>query len=1260
MLDVIADDIARLDDAALRELVARLCEAELESRGLSAAAVTWGGSQTAPDGGVDVRVALPAGTTIEGFVPRSVTGFQVKKSNMARADIIGEMRPNGAIRPVIRELADEAGGYVIVSGGDPADSALRNRKGALREALEDVASADRLHTDFYGRGTIATWARRHPAVAVWVRGKIGRAHRGWRPYGAWAGAAEGLDAEYLVDDALRLHLDHGCEGRAVGEAIDALRDKLRDPRASVRLVGLSGVGKTRLVQALFDVRIGERPLPSSLAIYTDVADEPDPPPIALATDLIASGRRAILIVDNCGADLHRRLTEVCSAADSTLGVLTVEYDVREDQPEGTQVVRLDTSSPQLVERLLASRFPEVSQVDAGRIAEVSGGNARIAIALAETVGRTDAIAGLSDDALFQRLFRQRNQPDGALLHAAQACALVYSFDGESMTGDEAELPRLASLAELSPRDLYRHVGELQRRNLVQRRGVWRAVLPHAIANRLAARALDDTPAATVERTLVFEATPRLARSFTRRLSFLHDHPRAVAMVERWLAPGGRLGDVASLDKLGQGMFANVAPVSPEAALAALERAGSPDPVVAAGIWSRHRSLLRSLAWDPALFDRSVDLLVRAAVQGNDAWADKEAADAFVALFPLSLSGTHASIEQRLRIIERLLRSARLKERSLGRQALEQVLEATHFSSVQAFEFGGRSRDYGYRPAKLDEVLHWYRSAISTIERLAAGEAGLRDELRALVAGKLRGLWPMVELQDDLERLWRNLAAGVFWRDGWVACMETMRFDRDRMAPDSLARLAALEAGMRPSGIRDRVRAVVLGDRSGRLDIFDLDPDDSVAAQFQRREDEARALGTAIAGDDDALDELMGELLRGGSMVWAFGRGLAAGAQDPRSIWTGLVSGLASIDEVQRDARLLTGFVAGLRERDLPLAQDLLDAALDEPLLAAFVPDLHAADFIDACGFGRIMRAMDRGLAPVARWSRLAYGRATDKLSGDDIRTLVLRLAGQPDGFGPAREILVMRLHSDRTAGRVYDPALLDAGRELLRRLTFSKDDDVDDFRLAELARVCLVGPDAGRVAAEVARRLLSAVASYEAYAFKYAYLPKALLAVDPVNVLEALFEDHPRHQWALNEIFENDVNDRSSPLDDVPDTALVAWCDRDPQTRYPLAAEIAPFAKPSDEGGALAWTPVAKALLARAPDPGKVLRAFVERFAPTSWSGSRAALMEANGRLLDNLDGNLSPESSAWVADARAKLAQAVAEERRRESESARRDERFE
>jgi hypothetical protein len=177
--------------------------------------------------------------------------------------------------------------------------------------------------------------------------------------------------------------------------------------------------------------------------------------------------------------LHHRLSEVARAENSCLSVITVEFDVRDDQPEGTDVFSLEPSSVTLMEKLLSRRFPDVSQVDRRTVAEFSGGNARMAIALAETIDKGETIAGLTNTELFRRLFEQRHAANDSLLRIAQACSLVYSFEGETLEGDAAELPTLSGLAGTTTDEVFRGVAELRRRNLVQQRGVWRAILPHA-------------------------------------------------------------------------------------------------------------------------------------------------------------------------------------------------------------------------------------------------------------------------------------------------------------------------------------------------------------------------------------------------------------------------------------------------------------------------------------------------------------------------------------------------------------------------------------------------------------------------------------------------------------------------------------------------------------------------------------------------------------------------------------------------------------
>ena len=57
------------------------------------------------------------------------------------------------------------------------------------------------------------------------------------------------------------------------------------------LVGLSGVGKTRFVQALFETDVGSRALDKELVVYADVGRGPSPSPTFVLDKLISEKKK---------------------------------------------------------------------------------------------------------------------------------------------------------------------------------------------------------------------------------------------------------------------------------------------------------------------------------------------------------------------------------------------------------------------------------------------------------------------------------------------------------------------------------------------------------------------------------------------------------------------------------------------------------------------------------------------------------------------------------------------------------------------------------------------------------------------------------------------------------------------------------------------------------------------------------------------------------------------------------------------------------
>ena len=98
-----------------------------------------------------------------------------------------------------------------------------------------------------------------------------------------------------------------------------------------------------------------------------------------------------------------------------------------------------------------------------------------------------------------------------------------------------------------------------------------------------------------------------------------------------------------------------------------------------------------------------------------------------------------------------------------------------------------------------------------------------------------------------------------------------------------------------------------------------------------------------------------------------------------------------------------------------------------------------------------------------------------------------------------------------------------------------------------------------------------------------------------------------------------------------------------------------------EEKAPLQWTPAARLVLEKAPDPVQVLAEFLRRFRPRMWSGSRAAIIELNARMLDDLDFGGDAAAISFVERAKKGLTEEVAEEQRWETQRDRgRDERFE
>ena len=493
--------------------------------------------------------------------------------------------------------------------------------------------------------------------------------------------------------------------------------------------------------------------------------------------------------------------------------------------------------------------------------------------------------------------------------------------------------------------------------------------------------------------------------------------------------------------------------------------------------------------------------------------------------------------------------------------------------------------------------------------------------------------------------------------------ETLNFDHEKFTPEIVGRLSSLEECLRPTYIVQKVRAIVLSDSMTGLDLDDFEAKrtDDPSAEMQKTEAVALGLGKAVARDAEAFEELLAELVSGRGRLTSFGQGLLEGALDPKSTWERVVTQLAITAEHKQNVQILVGFLSALHVENPQLADALLDDAFRNETLAVWYPSLQAAFRIDAKDVDRIRRSVALGKTPIDRYEILAWGGATDRISAQDLKELVLAIAAKPGGFKPALEVLSFRIYFDDRQKRGHVPEIIAAGRELLRRLTFAKKTDREEHRLSTVSKYCLIGEEGAAITREICRKLKDSVSKRETYAFHNSDLLQGLLYAQPAAVLDGLCSGDAEEIKEGIRIIEDGSRHDKNLLDVVPERDLLDWCDKEPNIRYAIVAAGITVSLPAEETGPRRWTNIALAMLERAHDRVAVLKEFIRRFRPTGWSGSRFTVLASNAKLLDELEGYSDPRFIEFVAQEKVRLGKEIEEARRLETtEDRASDERFE
>lgn len=916
--------------------------------------------------------------------------------------------------------------------------------------------------------------------------------------------------------------------------------------------------------------------------------------------------------------------------------------MKDDIPEETKVFRLETNSDDLILRLIKNRYPGLSEINANTITKFSSGNTRVAIALASTVKHTDQLAILKDNELFGRLFLQRNSEDKSLLEIGKVCSLVYSFKCQTEPENNQELSSLSHLANMSINQMFKDLQELNRRQLIQQRGDWMALLPHALANRLAKIALEDIILENIFVTFEREGNGRLLLSFSKRLSYLHESEKAKKIAIRWLSSNGILGDLKRLTNLEIGLLKNIAPIVPESVLAAIESTDKNDK--SGEFLSRKNqhffelaNLLRLLAYDPELFFRATYLLCKLAVSEKTNENRNSIRSIVEPLFHAKLSGTHASAEQRLEIVKSLVSSDQFKEISLGVKLLQETLKTKYFPGNYLIDFGAKTRDYGYQPKNREEVIQWYVPFINFIEfQIKNGREWAKELLAECYCTDFLSI---EEIFNHVEKATERVLELGEWGEGWVALksLRQLIIDDQTLPPKQLERLKALEQRLSPKSLTERIKTFVFSNRtvSNRVTRA-LKTENSNGAE--KAIHIAQKLGEELGANEDMIDIVLKEL--GGTIfikhtgrIFFFGKGLAETSKDPEKVWMILRQHVVKMESAKSRYELFEGFIDQVSKTNPLIAEGILESVFDDPKLnSAFVSLQLHTEILSEAGIQRIKVAIANKYSPI--WIYLELGKywVNKKISDHHLSEIIQLIANNEGGSRVALEI-INGCFSQATQREVSED-IVRTGQKIILNYDFKNNENLEghDNDLGEAIKNCFKGKNNEDNARILCKIIYNAIYS-RGYRQEFEFSLRAIASEHPYVFLDEFLGSDGSESGLSRQFFEGNGSNADNPLDEIDESIIIKWCNENPLLRYPRIAHVlTPYRiENTQDTTRLHWTPLTLIILNTAPNVMELLPLLRENFDPKIYNGSISQTMKMYLPLIEELKNHEKQEIVEWA-----------------------------
>ena len=1004
--EVSSAELRALAESTLPLLLKRLLSAEAQTDGLPPSVRIHVSSNIhSPDGGEDGRITWIGGPAHTQFLPSRFNQFQLKAAEISPVDSASDVLTRcGKVKGMVKEALESCGNYIMVCTHPYAQKQIDDRKKRIREAIRQAGVViDDCQVDFRDADQLAMWVNCHPSVAVWWKEQVQPGSIGpFRSWFHWASRPEHEHMPFVEDERFATFRAN-------------LNDRVHSVRSVTRVVGLQGVGKSRLtLEALSpteeDVLRGT--YLSDIVMYAVQSESSSEIIRSTVRNLADLGKRAIVVVDHCDPETRLVLIGMVMRQSSNLSLITIE-DGFTSSPTDEFSISVDKASLQAVETIIDHVSPDLPMEDRRRLVRFSEGLPKVAARMAVAWG-TQSFAISSEDTFVDAYVLGRSPQNHELLKSAE---LLSVFDFVSIDPPvHGQLTDISTLGrDISADALYEDISDLVDQGIARRRGRLVTIEPPMISMNLAERQWRRWNYAKWDAVLAGDIDVNLKISAARQLALLNTTEIAKNVVQHVCRVGGPFDGFKELSKPYHAeILSALAEVCPQDVVYrikhSLDAVGDLSNVK--GDVRRHLvTALQTIAIHPSTFEDAAILLLCLAVAENEMWTNN-ATGQFVALFPLLLGETAADGSARLTLLEEVIDTDNVDQRVVAAKALIEGIETSHFSRTLGAESQGTQPAIKtWEPASPEEAIGYIKGCLVQLKELALLEDAAGNVARAGLSNSMDSL-----ILDGFIDVVEEIVNGVVNAVGyWPEAVKSLRFVLDNhsesLESEVTERITSLIAELQPKSLEGRLEAIVRDMWWENCPSPDyVDPD----LTYLRQAYTVLEITGELMCEPTLLKASIDKLAHGQpGMADILGISIARLTETPTEWLEAIVRATSATPEDIRNYDLLSGYVTGVAMSHPTDADAFMQRAARVPALAPVIPQIASRLGIKTSDVQLAIYALLSGFLPPRRLHAWALGRVLTEVPARVVARLFDALTTHSyEGFTATCTLMGMYAYGD--------------------------------------------------------------------------------------------------------------------------------------------------------------------------------------------------------------------------------------------------------